>query len=226
LPENGQARIAGHLDRDAWQPRPQRSTVWLTACRSSQASKNASGTTSSARRLALPLTADWYDIDFPEVITARQQLLPDRANAHGVGTDLTDPSWLDAIPTGRPSVIVADGLMAFLTPEEMSFLLNRLISHFPSGEVAFNGYTRVPAGPSPVHPPGSTQHSLVPKRNHCPALPLLARQPTVVRQDALGLPAGSEELTPRPDDTFVPAAPRKIPPRAPFRVTARLGARS
>jgi O-methyltransferase involved in polyketide biosynthesis len=93
-------------------------------------------------RIDPPATVDWYDIDYPEVITARQQLLPDRDNAHGIGTDLTDPAWLDAVPSDRPAVIVADGLMAFLTQDAMISLLNRLIGHFPSGEVAFNGYTR------------------------------------------------------------------------------------
>ena len=93
-------------------------------------------------RIAPPPTVDWYDIDFPEVITARQQLLPDRAHAHVVGADLTGPGWLEAIPARRPAVIVADGLLAFLAPEDMVSLLNRLISHFPSGEVAFNGYSR------------------------------------------------------------------------------------
>jgi O-methyltransferase involved in polyketide biosynthesis len=39
-------------------------------------------------------------------------------------------------------VVVADGLLAFLTPDDMISLLNRLIRHFPSGEVAFNGYSR------------------------------------------------------------------------------------
>ena len=39
-------------------------------------------------------------------------------------------------------MIVADGLLAFLTQEDMISLLNRLTAHFPSGEVAFNGYTR------------------------------------------------------------------------------------
>jgi O-methyltransferase involved in polyketide biosynthesis len=39
-------------------------------------------------------------------------------------------------------VIVADGLLAFLTPDDMVALLNRLIDHFPGGEVAFNGYSR------------------------------------------------------------------------------------
>jgi O-methyltransferase involved in polyketide biosynthesis len=92
-------------------------------------------------RIAPPSTVDWYDIDFPQVITTRRQLIPDCANAHGVGTDLTDPNWLDAIPTARPAVIVADGLLAFLTQEDMISLLNRP-SHFPSGEVAFNGYSR------------------------------------------------------------------------------------
>ena len=69
-------------------------------------------------------------------------MLPDLANAHGVSTDLTDQGWLDHIPTGRPTVIVADGLMAFLTQQDMISLLNRLIDHFRSGELAFNGYTR------------------------------------------------------------------------------------
>jgi O-methyltransferase involved in polyketide biosynthesis len=93
-------------------------------------------------RIDPPPRVDWYDVDFPEVITARQQLLPDRANAHGIAADLTNPDWLDNIPTGRPAVIVADGLLAFLPQEGMISLLNRLVSHFPSGEVAFNGYSR------------------------------------------------------------------------------------
>jgi O-methyltransferase involved in polyketide biosynthesis len=93
-------------------------------------------------RLAPPAGVDWYDVDFPEVIAARRQLLPAPANAHTIAADLTDPHWLDAIPRGRPAVIVADGLLAFLAPDDMIALLNRLIGHFPSGEVAFNGYSR------------------------------------------------------------------------------------
>jgi O-methyltransferase involved in polyketide biosynthesis len=100
------------------------------------------GLDSRVFRVVPPSTVDWYDVDFPEVIAARRQLIPDRANAHGVGTDLTDPDWLDMVPTDRPAVIVADGLLAFLTQEEMVSLLNRLTDHFPGGEVAFNGYSR------------------------------------------------------------------------------------
>ncbi|GAA3513387.1 O-methyltransferase involved in polyketide biosynthesis [Streptosporangium album] len=93
-------------------------------------------------RIAPPSTVDWYDVDFPDVITARQRVMTERANAHGIGTDLTDPDWLDALPADRPAVIVADGLLAFLAEEDMISLLNRLTGHFPSGEIAFNGYSR------------------------------------------------------------------------------------
>jgi O-methyltransferase involved in polyketide biosynthesis len=55
---------------------------------------------------------------------------------------LTDPTWLNGVSTGRPAVIVADGLLAFLTQDETIALLDRLTSHFPGGEIAFNGYSR------------------------------------------------------------------------------------
>jgi O-methyltransferase involved in polyketide biosynthesis len=93
-------------------------------------------------RIAPPSTSDWYDIDFPDVIAARELLIPGRPNTHAVGADLTGEDWLDAIPTDRAAVIVADGLMAFLTLDEMISLVNRIISHFPSGEIAFNSYTK------------------------------------------------------------------------------------
>ena len=37
----------------------------------------------------------------------------------------------DAVPSDRPAIIVADGLMGFLTHDEVVSLWNRLVSHFP-----------------------------------------------------------------------------------------------
>lgn len=58
------------------------------------------------------------------------------------GQVVADPQRLDEVPADRPAVIVADGLIAFLAEADFTALLNRLTSHFPSGEVAFNTYTR------------------------------------------------------------------------------------
>jgi O-methyltransferase involved in polyketide biosynthesis len=106
------------------------------------------GLDTRSARIAPPSTVDWYDVDFPAVSAARERVIPGHAepeasgNAHVIGADLRDGDWLDAVPPGRPAVVVADGLMGFLTQEEMSSLLDRLVSHFPSGEIAFNSYSR------------------------------------------------------------------------------------
>jgi O-methyltransferase involved in polyketide biosynthesis len=100
------------------------------------------GLDTRAVRLDPPPTVDWYDVDFPAVAAARERLIPERPNAHVIGADVTDPDWLDAVPAGRPAVIVADGMMAFLSQDELVSLWSRLISHFPSGEIVFNSYTR------------------------------------------------------------------------------------
>ncbi|MGK5112245.1 class I SAM-dependent methyltransferase [Geodermatophilus sp. CPCC 205506] len=93
-------------------------------------------------RITPPPTVDWYDVDLPAVVAARDDVVPDRARAHTIGADVTDPTWLDALPTDRPAVITADGLMGFLAEDDLIALLNRLVDHFPSGEMVFNGYTR------------------------------------------------------------------------------------
>lgn len=99
------------------------------------------GLDSRILRVDPPATVDWYDVDFPEVVALRRQLLPHPANAHDVGADLTDEDWLRDIPADRPAIIVADGLLLFLAQNDLEALLRRLVAHFPSGEVAFNPYT-------------------------------------------------------------------------------------
>ena len=93
-------------------------------------------------RLDPPPGVDWYDVDFPIVAATREDVLSPRKNAHVVGVDVRDPDWLEKIPNDRPAVIVADGMMAFLSQDELVSLWNRLIEHFPSGEIVFNSYTR------------------------------------------------------------------------------------
>lgn len=92
-------------------------------------------------RLDPPATVDWYDVDFPEVITLREELMPVRENAHPVGASLMDPQWTTTIPTSRPTIIVADGLFGFLTAEQNSHVLRRITEHFAGGELATNAYT-------------------------------------------------------------------------------------
>ena len=93
-----------------------------------------------AIRCGAPPTVDWYDVDFPVVAEIRERFLDGRS--HIIGADLTDAGWLDGVPADRPAMIVADGLMAFITGEAYKTMTRRLTEHFATGEFAFNAYTR------------------------------------------------------------------------------------
>jgi O-methyltransferase involved in polyketide biosynthesis len=86
----------------------------------------------------------WFDVDFPEVIDIRKQVYPAREGSyHMIGASVTDPGWLEQVPGGRPAMIVAEGLMPYLLSDEAPKLVARLVAHCPSGELAFDGYSRL-----------------------------------------------------------------------------------
>ena len=93
------------------------------------------------QRCAPPPGVDWYDVDFPTVIGLRERLLPD--GAHLVGADVTASAWLDELPRDRPVIAVTNGLMLLLTAEAFIAMARAVTSHFDSGELAFNAYSRL-----------------------------------------------------------------------------------
>ncbi|MEU1393598.1 MULTISPECIES: class I SAM-dependent methyltransferase [unclassified Nonomuraea] len=97
-----------------------------------------------------PPGVDWYDIDFPEVVNLRSECLHGRS--HLVGANLTRSDWLTAIPDDRPAMIVAEGLLPFMPGDSFQALARELTGHFPSGELALNGYTRLAAWAMKYHP--------------------------------------------------------------------------
>ncbi|MGX1850262.1 class I SAM-dependent methyltransferase [Streptomyces sp. NPDC055299] len=84
----------------------------------------------------------WYDIDHPEVIALRRELSPERAGYTTIAASVTDPEWMARIPADRPTMIVAEGLLMYLTEEDGSALLRRLMAHTPRGELAFDAFSR------------------------------------------------------------------------------------
>ncbi|MGD3106385.1 class I SAM-dependent methyltransferase [Streptomyces sp. YGL11-2] len=93
-------------------------------------------------RLAPGPRVRWYDVDFPEVIDLRRQLYPERPGYAEIPTSVTAPDWVDGLPSDRPTMIVAEGLLMYLTEKDVTTLLRRLIAHAPSGELAFDAFSR------------------------------------------------------------------------------------
>ena len=65
------------------------------------------------------------------------------ARAHSIAASVDDDSWPNTIPAGRPAMVIADGLFAFLSESVIVGVFRRITEHFASGELAFNDYGRI-----------------------------------------------------------------------------------
>ncbi|MDF3931227.1 class I SAM-dependent methyltransferase [Pseudomonas citronellolis] len=98
------------------------------------------GLDSRVFRLDPPASVAWFDVDFPDVLALRRRVYPERAGCTLLEGDMGDPSWLAALPGGRPLLIVAEGLVPYLRESEVTGLLRALVARFPRGELIFDGY--------------------------------------------------------------------------------------
>lgn len=94
-------------------------------------------------RVDPPAGVDWYEVDYPEVIDLRRKLYPARPGCTLVGSPVTDPAWLARIPTGKPTLIVAEGLFLYVPQEALLQLLRTVTTRFPAGEIVFEAYNRL-----------------------------------------------------------------------------------
>ncbi|OBH26528.1 methyltransferase [Mycobacterium sp. E342] len=91
-----------------------------------------------AFRLPVPSSVSWFDIDQPAVIELRRRLYHDTERYRMIGSSVTDPQWLDQVPAGRPTLVVAEGLLMYLTEPQVRQLLQRLTDRFDCGEMHFD----------------------------------------------------------------------------------------
>ncbi|HEY9267420.1 MAG TPA: class I SAM-dependent methyltransferase [Mycobacterium sp.] len=98
------------------------------------------GFSSAVHRVDPPAGIDWYSVDLPAVIAIRESLLPPRAGEHAVAASLLEPTWVDTIPSDRPAMLFADGLVAFLDEAAVQAVFESITRHFASGVIAFNDY--------------------------------------------------------------------------------------
>ncbi|MEU8234644.1 class I SAM-dependent methyltransferase [Actinoplanes sp. NPDC048967] len=96
------------------------------------------GLDARVHRIDPPATVDWFDLDYPAVIELRKQLLPSREHYVQLGTSVTDLAWLDRIPRERPVLLIAEGLVPYLTEADVRRLLTTVVEAFPSGQLQFD----------------------------------------------------------------------------------------
>ena len=83
-------------------------------------------------------SVNWFDVDYPEVIRLRKSFYRESENYRMLASSVTGEGWLLGIPTDRPTLIIAEGLVEYLTADEVRTLLHRLTSHFHHGQIIFD----------------------------------------------------------------------------------------
>ncbi|HEY9305308.1 MAG TPA: class I SAM-dependent methyltransferase, partial [Mycobacterium sp.] len=57
-----------------------------------------------------------------------------------VAASVTDPAWLTEIPAYRPTLMIGEGLTMYLTEQDGTALLRRVVDRFGSGELQFDAF--------------------------------------------------------------------------------------
>lgn len=101
------------------------------------------GLDSGFYRVGPPLSVQWYSVDLPGIMALRDDVLPADPHSHSVPVSLAEKHWPETIPADRPTMLIADGLFAFLSEPVIVGIFQRVTEHFRTGELAFNDYGRI-----------------------------------------------------------------------------------
>ena len=85
--------------------------------------------------------AEWYDIDFSEVIKERKNYYKESDTYHMLSADMRNDSWKESVRTGCDAIVILEGVSMYFQPEELKKLLSDLCIHFRSVKILMDCYT-------------------------------------------------------------------------------------
>lgn len=75
------------------------------------------------------------DVDLPEMIDVKRRLMDPAERYHLVAGSVTGRTWLDAVPTERPVMFLAEGLFMYLSLDDVRALVTDLGARHPGCEL-------------------------------------------------------------------------------------------
>lgn len=79
-----------------------------------------------------------YNLDFPDVIKIRNELLPAGDREVNIACDLNDYSWMDQIDGSKGAVFFASGVFYYFKTEDVKKLFSQMAKRFPGGILVFD----------------------------------------------------------------------------------------
>ena len=79
-----------------------------------------------------------YNLDFPDVIAVRNELLPAGERDENIGCDLNDTGWFDKIDAQDGAVFYAAGVFYYFLTDQVKALVQKMAERFPGGKLVFD----------------------------------------------------------------------------------------
>ena len=83
-----------------------------------------------------------YNLDFPNVITVLNELLPAGDREQNIPCDLNDTAWFSEVDTSGGAVFFASGVFYYFLTEQVKALVQAMADAFPSGMLVFDAANR------------------------------------------------------------------------------------
>ena len=79
-----------------------------------------------------------YNVDMPDVIAVREQLLPPKERTRNISCDLNNSAWFREIDDSDGAVFFASGVFYYFKIPDAQKLINKLALAFPGGRLVFD----------------------------------------------------------------------------------------
>ena len=83
-----------------------------------------------------------YNLDFPDVIKVRDELLPAGEREKNIPCDLNDTAWFEKIDASEGAVFFAAGVFYYFLKEQVRALVCAMADAFPGGVIVFDAANR------------------------------------------------------------------------------------
>lgn len=79
-----------------------------------------------------------YNLDFENVISVRNELLPAGEREENIACDLNDTEWFNKIDASGGAVFFASGVFYYFYTEQVKELVRKMAKAFPGGKIVFD----------------------------------------------------------------------------------------
>ena len=83
-----------------------------------------------------------YNIDFPDIIEAREKMIVPGINEYNIATDINDLDWTSEIDNENGVILFAAGVLHYFTKAQVYTIINKFAEVFPGGRFVFDAVGR------------------------------------------------------------------------------------